>query len=265
MVSSKRCEYQRKCDQAALYPSQFTSLIVDGADQSGYGLPHFNVAKRSSSWPQPEGETHWSLRAQCPQTHVSLRYDRRIRDRCNIIESLHRTLRAKSALKPLKGTLLLQVDNCTRENKNKFLFSYLEGLVAWGVLTELQESFLAITRTYSDIDQKFSCTSRRLASKNTVAMDDLVSELRTCFSLQTVVTRMLHVINFSGLCKQERVIGSVKPFSKCRYFRFHRTEGEPHCNIASYRTACSVKVFAKKSGSPSQLGTIPNRIPAANS
>jgi len=42
-----------------------------------------------------------------------------------IIESVHRTLGWKAAVKPLKGTLFLQVDNCTRENKNNSLFSYV--------------------------------------------------------------------------------------------------------------------------------------------
>jgi len=60
----------------------------------------------------------------------------------HIVEALHRRLAVKAYRKPLKGTLYFQVDNYTRENKNTFLFSYLECLVAWGFFSEVQVSFL---------------------------------------------------------------------------------------------------------------------------
>jgi len=256
MVSKERREYQKKCEQAALYPSKFTSLIVDGADQSGYGLPHFTVTTKATVGHglkvkligvlEHGSNKNLSLYTMTPEFETGANH---------IIEALHRTLAAKDVARGLKGTLYLQVDNCTRENKNTFLFSYVECLVAWGVFVEVHVSFLPIGHTHSDIDQTFSCTSKRLASNTAVTIDDLHSELRKSFTPQPAVTRMLHLINFSSLCKNEGIIGKVQPFSKYRYFRFHRIEGEPQCIRASYRTACSVKIFCGDQWAPLQTGS----------
>lgn len=84
----------------------------------------------------------------------------------NIIEALHRNLSAKEGSSQIEGTSYLQVDNCTRKNKNKFLFCYLECLVAWGVFQEVFVSFLPVGHTHADIDQEFNFTSRRMQSNN---------------------------------------------------------------------------------------------------
>ena len=39
-VCRERFEYKKKRVNAILQPESFLSLIIDGADQSGFGLPH---------------------------------------------------------------------------------------------------------------------------------------------------------------------------------------------------------------------------------
>ena len=242
MVSRERREYQKKCEQAALFPSRFTSLIVDGADQSSYGLPHFIVNTKAVVGHSLKVKLIGVLEHGV-QKHLSLyTMTAEFESGANhIIEALHRTLTRKAMGSKLQGTLFVQVDNCTRENKNRFLFCYLECLVAWGVFLEVQVSFLPIGHTHADIDQAFSCTSRRLHCYNAATMDDLIGELRLSYTPEPSVCRMNHVANFSGLCTNENSIGKVHAFSKYRYFKFFRSESSDR-RTGWYNTACNVKL-----------------------
>lgn len=250
MVAKERREYQKKCEYAALYPSRVTSLIVDGADQSGYGLPHFSVNTKATAGHSLKvklvGVLEHGARKRLSLYTMTAEHETGAN---HIIEAVHRTLSIKAESQPLQGVLYLQVDNCTRENKNTFLFCYMECLVAWGVFQEVFVSFLPVGHTHTDIDQAFSCTSRRLHSNDAATMEDLHEELRKSFTPQPFVVRMLHIINFSGLCCQSNAIGKVKPFSKYRYFRFYR-DYEAEQNSVFFRTACDVKIFCDDEWEP---------------
>ena len=49
MVSRERMEYRKKKELASLHPSNYCSVIIDGADQSAFGLPHFAVNTKDVS------------------------------------------------------------------------------------------------------------------------------------------------------------------------------------------------------------------------
>ena len=42
-IARERREYKKKKDKARLQPTEYLSMIVDGADQSAFGLPHFVI------------------------------------------------------------------------------------------------------------------------------------------------------------------------------------------------------------------------------
>ena len=46
-------------------------------------------------------------------------------------------------------------DNCWRENKNRFLFSFLSGLVELDVFEEITCNFLLVGHTGNEVDQLF--------------------------------------------------------------------------------------------------------------
>lgn len=244
MVRAERREYQQKSERACLYPKQFTSLIIDGADQSAFGLPHFPVSVKAVVGKAIKAKLVGVLEHGLPKRLSLFTMTAELETGANhIVEALHRTLMRKWEQDgKLQGTLYVQVDNCTRENKNTYFFSYAESLVAWGVYEEVFVSFLPIGHTHADIDQTFSCTSRRLKTNAAVTMEDLMDQLRKSYTPEPHVSRMLHVANFSGLCKQEDCIGRVEPFSQYRYFRFHRRSGNPVTGGSEIATGCSVKV-----------------------
>ena len=77
------------------------------------------------------------------------------------IEILHRTLLVMKntyARKnvPLPGVLRIQLDNCVRENKNKYYLAFLCDLVWRDVFHTIIVSFLPVGHTHYDPDQVFS-------------------------------------------------------------------------------------------------------------
>ena len=49
----------------------------------------------------------------------------------------------------------VQLDNCAKDNKNKYVFAYSSLLVAKGIFNEVFMSFLLVGHTYDDIDASF--------------------------------------------------------------------------------------------------------------
>uniref|UniRef100_K1RDW3 DUF7869 domain-containing protein n=1 Tax=Magallana gigas TaxID=29159 RepID=K1RDW3_MAGGI len=56
----------------------------------------------------------------------------------------------------LPDVFYLQMDNCARENKNRYLLAFMAYLVGKGVFRKIKVSFLMVGHTNEDIDQVFS-------------------------------------------------------------------------------------------------------------
>jgi hypothetical protein len=82
------------------------------------------------------------------------------------MECLLRTLndmdqRYEAQGKPLPRTLFLQLDSA-KDNKNKYLFAFMEHLVNCKIFDKIEVAFLLVGHTHEDIDQRFSVLSRHL-------------------------------------------------------------------------------------------------------
>jgi hypothetical protein len=62
---------------------------------------------------------------------------------------------------PMPGHLHLQFDNCG-ENKNKEMFCYVSLLVESGFIKDAEINFLVVGHTHCNLDQEFSCVSKRI-------------------------------------------------------------------------------------------------------
>ena len=71
------------------------------------------------------------------------------------IEVIQRTIKRLEAKRggKLPRTLFLQLDNCTRENKNTAVMAYLSWLVERGVFDKIEVSFLPVGHTHNECDQ----------------------------------------------------------------------------------------------------------------
>jgi len=102
-------------------------------DQSAFGLPYFTYSTKETKGHSLKVKLicvleHAPVKNLCLHT-MTEEYESGAN---HVIEALHRTIMEKSMKQVLPDTLYLQVDNCTRENKNRFFFAYIESLVAWG-------------------------------------------------------------------------------------------------------------------------------------
>ena len=221
MVAAERREYAKKCHKAILYPNDYCSIIVDGADQSAFGLPHFRVKVKETRGHAIAVKLIGILEHAATKVLSLYLLTEQYESGANtIIESIHRNLTRRALRVSLPSTLFVQLDNCSRENKNRFLFAYLESLVAWGVFCEVFASFLPIGHTHADIDQAFSCTSGRLRGNNAVTMDDMMMELTKSYTPEPQVSQLKGVINFSGLCRATKCLVNVTGFTAYPYFTF---------------------------------------------
>ena len=242
-VTKERASYLSRMKRAQTAPKEVWSVVIDGADQSEFGLPHFTINTKDT-----RGESlkvkliglldHGTDRALSLFT-LTAQFETGAN---HLIESLHRWLDRKAEGNPLPKTIFIQMDNCTRENKNRYTLGYIEMLVAIGVVGEVQVSFLPIGHTHSDIDQTFSCTSRRLKANDAITLKDLHDELRKSYTPTPTVSSILNVANISGLFQKEKCLQRTPPFSQYRYFLFQR-RGEPaETGSRMLKTTCMVKV-----------------------
>jgi len=90
------------------------------------------------------------------------------------IECLQRTLKTVEAQDGyLPPVLLLQLDNCFRENKNSYLVAYLAWLVERKVFKKIFLSFLPVGHTHNEADQCASCLSIGCRNHDIKCLEDL--------------------------------------------------------------------------------------------
>jgi hypothetical protein len=68
--------------------------------------------------------------------------------------------------KKLPPTLRVQLDNCAKDNKNRYVFAYWSLLVAKDISKEVFVSFLLVGHTHDDIDASFGRWSMKLREED---------------------------------------------------------------------------------------------------
>jgi hypothetical protein len=81
----------------------------------------------------------------------------------------------------LPPTLLIQADNCGRENKNQYAIAFCGWLVDQGFFQEVRLSFLLVGHTHSIIDQRFSIIHRKLKNRAILDMEEMFSSVADLF------------------------------------------------------------------------------------
>lgn len=124
-------------------------MIVDGADQLAFRLPHFTT--------NPKNQRGHALKLKLIGL-LEHRIDNRLflytmtEEHANsanyIVETIHCLLNTRRIEGPLPRRFFIQLDNCSREIKNHFVMGYLEMLVARSVFDIVEVGFFA-GRAYS--------------------------------------------------------------------------------------------------------------------
>ena len=160
LMASERSTYRRRKSKSLMEPSTYTSIILDNADN--LMLPH-----------QCELPKGWIRKARRPKMMIGGLIDHGNRIRKIYVSfnwfgqgpngpmtTLYHHLRSLREMGRLSPTLLFQADNCSRENKNRWLLAFMAMLIAKGWFSEIHLSFLYPGHTHEDIDQMFSNFSK---------------------------------------------------------------------------------------------------------
>lgn len=243
-IARERLEYKKKRDMSKQESSRYLSLIIDGADQSAFGLPHFTVKTKSQTGHAIKVRLIGILEHAVQNKLILLTMTDDFESGANhIIEALHVCLNDHDG--DIPSTIYIQLDNCGKENKNRFLFSFLEFLVCMKVCKVIEVGFLPVGHTHEDIDQAFSCTAERLRSNDAVTRADLHCQLEKVYNNRTVVREMKSIVNWSGLCSSEKCLSPVSGFSHYRYFRFSTstTDTPSWSGTKQIPVQCFVKMY----------------------
>jgi hypothetical protein len=76
--------------------------------------------------------------------------------------------------KPLPKIFLLQMDNYVRDNKYRYLLTFLSLLMAREVFEEFKPGFLLVGHTHEDINECFGYLSKKLRKQNNYISVDLM-------------------------------------------------------------------------------------------
>ena len=82
------------------------------------------------------------------------------------LHSLPEPLSEPVIAKKLPPTLRVQLDNCAKDNKSRYVFAYWSLLVAKGIFKEVFVSFLLVGHTHDDIDASFGRWSMKLREED---------------------------------------------------------------------------------------------------
>jgi hypothetical protein len=167
MQEAERQRLAKHRQKARHNPTKYTSVIVDGMDQSKTILPHFRRVPKDSKIKEGNFVKVHVVGAkvignEC-KAYAFLMFDNFKSDSNCMLTVLHKVI-LKMA-RPLPRVLFLTLDNTTKENKNKYVLAYLSFLVKQRVFEKVRLNFLLVGHTHEDIDQMFSCFSRNLRKK----------------------------------------------------------------------------------------------------
>lgn len=237
-VQRERQEYTRKKELAILRPADFLSVVIDGADQKAYSLPHFITSVKDQRGHGLKIHLIGVLQHLSPnQLRLFTMSDEHETGSNHVVEVLHRLINELASMGKMPKTLFIQLDNCVRENKNHFFLAYVDSLIHWKILDHVEVSFLPVGHTHSDVDQAFSSTSDMLRHNDAITISDIHDLLSKCYNSHTRVTSLSSVINWSGLCELQGCIQKIDAITQLRYFRFTGTQD----SSGSHSSLCHVR------------------------
>jgi hypothetical protein len=128
---------------------------------------------------------------------------------------------------PLPKRLYLQLDNSTKENKNRFVMAFCSLLTARGIFKEVTVGFLVVGHTHEDIDGYFSYLSKLVKQKNTYVLTDFMKAFMDSQKLAIFIPELVQeVANFKSYVRDFQHDGTNKlsGLGEMHLFKFYMEE-----------------------------------------
>ena len=235
-IKDARALYYQIRDHSVAHPQDTMSLIIDGAAQDKFAIPFFIERTKSSSSGVPlmsgiVGVLNHGARKQPGGAYVFTVPPNQESGSNVFVSCIHWTLhheqrRLKQLGLPLPEKLHVQVDNCSRENKNRFSHGYVEVLVAHGVFKQATIDYLPKGHTHEDIDQLFRVLGNRIKiAKRVNTVDKLRSLFTETYNPRPVVQGLKTTTNMKALLGPHLLPDSrTRGFTTYHHFLIERNE-----------------------------------------
>ena len=244
-IRNERAIYARHTLQPLHSEAKALSVIIDGADQSKFGLPQFPTkGKREYGMSMKQKITgvlfHNAIGAEeflCLFTSPpNLRggANQTIDALCRGLFSLkEQTLNLGHSFR--FEAIYIQLDNTAKDNKNRYMFAFCEYLVFLGVFKTVTVSFLPVGHTHEDIDRKFSLVTKELKERAICSVKDLHQcLLDSQKSTRKHVARITSLHNVSGALENQRCLNHVEGMKLYHKFVFKQDtlRADNHFNVS---------------------------------
>ena len=204
----KYYEHRRKATEN---PNKYMSIIIDGMDQSKTAVPHFLEQTKSTS-------SMYRLKMHVTGVLVHGQHTYGFFDYGQFHHSSNLTMTIlldvlymyKDSLPPV---LYLQMDNCARENKNKYVLALCCLLVELKIFRKIKIGFLMVGHTHEDVDQLFSRFSQRLGWNEAKTIPQLMDQFEKSFTPKPTSVLMDKQYNISEWMTPyiNAISGTMKP------------------------------------------------------
>jgi hypothetical protein len=224
----ERSKYHKHIHKARSNPEKYLTIILDGMDQQKSAVPL--LAKESKSV-----QGLWRLRTHITGAivHTASPHGRKVYAYVDYLQWPHDSnltiniledILSKWSGSTLPEVLYLQLDNCYRENKNRFLFGYCSLLVELNIFRKVRINFLHVGHTHADCDQFFSRISPYITKHGAESLQDLSSKLQQCYTPNPEVNILDTVYNYKEILDDilYPISGHSKPL--CFKFQKHRDQ-----------------------------------------
>ncbi|XP_078603146.1 uncharacterized protein LOC144877116 [Branchiostoma floridae x Branchiostoma japonicum] len=222
---NERETYYERRARAESRRRDYLSLILDGMDQSKSNLPHFK------GWTEPKSAGNARLDTHITgaivhgrNTYALLDLSQYPHDSNLAMNSLLHIMVCEAENGQLPPILNIQVDNCGRENKNRFFLGLMGYLVKKNFFEEITVNFLMVGHTHEDDDAVFSQFSHRLDRKDAKTLDELETVLKDSFHPAPKVDNFLVMWDIKNWLKP--YLAPIEGHSKPHMYRFTKDRSE---------------------------------------
>ena len=256
-VKQERGSYWTRRARARQYPESYLSLIIDGADQSTFGAPHFLEKDHDTQAAHNLNVKLMGVIAHGVGSWVFTHLDH-VRAGANatldcLIRVLQEVHHARGGKLPPK--LYLQLDNTAKQCKNKYVMALLALLVEHGVFREIVVSFLPVGHTHEDIDQMFSRFAIGLRKTDVLSRLGMAEILKRSYHNRAGdPVQVAHLDRFTNFSDWMRPYINDSAFlGICQYRQFliastGAAKGEKRQTVIRVREACANQKYKTWTG-----------------
>ena len=232
LQKAERMAYDVRIAEAQRPYSDVLSIAIDGGDQGAFGSPFFKEkTKTNEKWFKMRNYVigvcihnpdfpdllfhHLPIFERGPNVTIEVIH----RTLCEV----HKTYEARGKSLPRK--LYIQLDNCSRENKNQFLIAFLCDLVWKKVFDEICVFYLPVGHTHFDPDALFSKINANVRKQHALCIEELMQRFQTSKLPHPKTFRLHEVASFAQYCKSNEVLERMVGLSTVRGIRVMRYVG----------------------------------------